>query len=111
MKHIFKISGLLLACMAGCTLPEKEVAGKSGAAAYQDMHNGIFIHYAYAGKPYEGGTTVWADGSEVKSLDELADNLDVNDLAEVAASARAQYVIFTTFHANMQVLFPRYLLP
>jgi hypothetical protein len=92
--------------MAGCTLPEKENTGKSGATAYQDMHNGIFIHYTYAGKLYEWGTTVWADGSKVKSLDELADNLDVNDLAEVAASARAQYVIFTTFHANMQVLFP-----
>jgi hypothetical protein len=106
MKQFTKILWLLLACMAGCTFPGKENIGKSGTVAYQDMHNGIFIHYTYAGKPYEWGATVWADGSEVASLDELSDNLDVNDLAEVAASARAQYVIFTTFHANMQVLFP-----
>ncbi|MDR1525521.1 MAG: alpha-L-fucosidase [Tannerella sp.] len=106
MKQFSKILWLLFACITSCTLPEKEDTGKSGAAAYQDMHNGIFIHYMYVGKPYEWGSTVWADGSEVASLDELADNLDVNDLAEVAASARAQYVIFTTFHANMQTLFP-----
>jgi hypothetical protein len=99
----FSTACLLL--LAGCTFPKGDT-DTSGLAAYQDMHNGIFIHYMYAGKPYEWGTTIWADGSEVASLDELAENLDVDDLAEVAASARAQYVIFTTFHANMQVLFP-----
>jgi len=70
------------------------------------MHLGMFIHYTYVGKPYQWGSTMWADTSKVKDLDELADNLDLNDLAETAASMRAQYVVFTPFHANMMVLFP-----
>ncbi len=74
--------------------------------AYEDMHLGLFVHYMYPGKPYQWGATTWADGTKVKSLDELADNLDVEDLAETAACMRAQFVIFTAWHANMNSLFP-----
>jgi len=80
------------------------VSAKS--CAFQKMHLGMFIHYTYAGKSYRWGSTMWADTSKVKSIDELADNLDVNDIAETAASMRAQYVVFTPFHANMMVLYP-----
>ena len=83
---------------------EKDASAKS--LAYKQMHLGLFIHYTYAGKPYQWGSTLWADTSKVKSLDELADNLDVNDLVATAVSMRAQYVVFTTFHANMNVLYP-----
>jgi hypothetical protein len=105
MKNIPVILCMLCALMTSCSTGEQEMI-KPDMTAYQDMHSGIFIHYTYVGKPYEWGSTVWADGSEVKSLDELADNLDVEDLAELAVSARAQYVAFTVFHANMNVLFP-----
>lgn len=71
-----------------------------------DMHIGLFAHYIYVGKPYAFGATEWADGTAVQSLDELADNLDVEDFAATAAAMRAQYVLFTTWHANMNVLFP-----
>jgi hypothetical protein len=113
-KKRSELKGWMLALCAVCCGPSLLMAQQAAPgtgeakslAAYQDMHSGIFIHYTYVGKPYEWGSTLWADGSEVKSLDELADNLDVEDLAELAASARAQYVAFTVFHANMNVLFP-----
>ena len=70
------------------------------------MHLGLFAHYMFPGKPYQWGATVWADGSGVKSLDELADNFDAAEFAAAAKLMRAQYIIFTTSHANMNVLFP-----
>jgi len=75
------------------------------------MHLGLFVHYMHPGKAYQWGATTWADGSPVKSLDELADNLDVHDLADMAASMKAQYVIFTTWHANMNALYPSNIIP
>ena len=78
----------------------------SDAASFVDMHLGLFAHYTFVGKPYQWGATEWADGAAVQSLDELADNLNVKDFAATAAAMRAQYVIFTTWHANMNALFP-----
>lgn len=75
-------------------------------AALYGMHLGFFAHYSFPGKKYQWGSTDWIDGSAIKSLDELADNFDAEDLAQKAAAMRAQYVIFTTSHANMNVLFP-----
>ena len=74
--------------------------------SFREMHLGLFVHYMHPAKEYRWGSTTWADGTEVQSLDELADNLDVEDLAETAATMGAQYVIFTTWHANMNVLYP-----
>jgi hypothetical protein len=74
--------------------------------AFSDMRLGLFVHYTYVGRPYKWGCTTWSDGSPVASLDELADNLDVENLARTAAAMRAQYLQFTTWHANMNVLFP-----
>jgi hypothetical protein len=76
------------------------------AVAFRDMHLGLFVHYTHAGRPYPPGCTTWSDGSPVASLDELADNLDVADLARVAASMRAQYLQLTAWHANMNALYP-----
>ena len=101
--RLFILFSIIISLFTACCNSKSD---KSGSIDYQDLHSGIFIHYTYVGKPYKWGSTPWADGTPVKSLDELADNLDVPDLVELAASARAQYVIFTSFHANMQVLFP-----
>ena len=75
-------------------------------AALLRMHLGFFAHYSFPGKKYQWGSTDWIDGTPIASLDELADNFDAEDLAQKAAAMRAQYVIFTTSHANMNVLFP-----
>lgn len=74
--------------------------------SFTDMHLGLFAHYTYVGKSYPWGWTEWADGTPVASLDELADHLDVEDFAATAAAMKAQFVMFTTWHANMNVLFP-----
>jgi hypothetical protein len=42
----------------------------------------------------------------VASLDELVDNLDIDDLVGLCETARAQYVIFTVYHANLNTLYP-----
>lgn len=79
---------------------------RAATPPFTDMHLGLFAHYTYVGKAYPWGWTQWADGTPARSLDDLADHLDVEDFAATAASMRAQYVMFTTFHANMNVLFP-----
>jgi len=63
--------------------------------AFSDMRLGLFVHYTYVGRPYKWGCTTWSDGSPVASLDELADNLDVQDLVRTAAAMGAQYLQFT----------------
>ena len=101
--------GLLLAGSQFCPAAEEPAVAPdaaSGHAAFYDMHLGLFVHYMFPGKDYQYGATVWADGTHVGSLDELADNLDADDLARTAKRMHAQYLIFTTSHANMNVLFP-----
>jgi len=108
LKHL--IVYLTVATLAGPSAAwgaESLVPGQTtGHPSWADMHLGLFASYTYVGKPYEWGWTEWADGTMAKSLDELADNLDVEDFAATAAAMRAQYVVFTTWHANMNVLFP-----
>ena len=99
--NIFISVILLISC--GCEKLEAQHVSKK---SFKDMHLGLFVHYMHPAKEYRWGETTWADGSKVKSLDELADNLDVEDMAETASSMRAQYVIFTTYHANMNALYP-----
>lgn len=104
---------MLLSCSAaprpGKIKREVPVIAQDAAAArasFYEMHLGLFAHYMYPAKKYQWASTVWADGSPVTSLDELADNFDANSFAEYAGLMRAQYIIFTTSHANMNALFP-----
>ena len=102
VKCVFILS-FFLVISAGAQSQPNESNGKE---SFKAMHLGMFVHYMHPAKQYQWGATEWADGSAVKSLNELADNLDVEDFANVAASMRAQYVIFTTWHANMNALYP-----
>ena len=108
LKHI---AAVLLVASLTCFQLQAKSGTQNGDSiskshAFQQMHLGMFIHYTYVGKPYQWGSTLWADTTKVRNLDELADNLDVNDIAQTAVSMRAQYVVFTPFHANMNVLYP-----
>lgn len=96
-------SALALRSMAETVIAQDAAAAR---ASFYEMHLGLFAHYMFPGKEYQWGATVWADGSAVKSLDELADNFDAEDFADMAKLMHAQYIIFTTSHANMNVLFP-----
>ena len=102
-----RIGFLLLGAWASAVCLRGQQAMSGGPrTSFSDMSLGLFVHYTYVGRPYEWGCTTWSDGSPVASLDELADNLDVQDLARTAARMRAQYLQFTAWHANMNVLFP-----
>ena len=77
--------------------------------SFTDMRLGLFVHYlffdavrALAGEPIGRKD----DGTVVGSLDELANGLDVEGLADAARTMRAEYVIFTAWHANMNAMFP-----
>ena len=98
--------GLALGSAPAATNPVALPAPTGAAASFYDMHLGMFAHYMYPAKSYQYGATIWADGSPMRSLDELADNLDADDLVATAKLMHAQYLIFTTSHANMNVLFP-----
>lgn len=121
---MLSIGSLLSSCTTAPKIEKTKkadivIAQDSAAAhaSFYEMHLGLFATYMYPGVPYLGehqngngqymwGATEWADGSAVKSLDELADNFDAEDFAATAQSMRAQYIIFTSSHANMNVLFP-----
>jgi hypothetical protein len=77
---------------------------RAATPPFTDMHLGLFAHYTYVGKSYPWGWTQWADGTPARSLDDLADHLDVEDFASTAASMRAQYVMFTTFQTCVHLL-------
>jgi hypothetical protein len=115
----FKLKKTVLALCAVCCFPFLLTAQQTGAgndeaksmSAFRDMHYGLFFHYLYIGrqigKPeWNVQDACWADGTPVASLDELADNLDIPDLVNLCVTARTQYVEFTVFHANMNVLYP-----
>ena len=108
MKNLIFIPIVFLV-MCGKDSAHSELSGDK--YSFKEMHLGLFVHYMHPAKEYRWGATTWADGSEVQSLDELADNLDVGNLAETAATMGAQYVIFTTWHANMNALYPSEVIP
>jgi alpha-L-fucosidase len=69
---------------------------------------GLFVHYTlgtYHDGHY-GGT--WTDpmGKPATDLNAVADGLDVKALASVAEGMGAQYVIFTAYHAGMNLMYP-----
>lgn len=77
--------------------------------AFADLRLGLFLHYVFfdADRPYGAGAIGRRhNGPPVMSLDELADGLDVDDVARVAQSMSAEFVIFTAWHANMNLLYP-----
>lgn len=66
---------------------------------------GIFVHYVWGGA--SGKTiTVNRDGSRPAGLQEVADNFDAAGFARDAEAMGVEYVIFTAWHANMNLLYP-----
>lgn len=99
----FNFAGALLFAVR---LTGQQVMTAPPQTDFSDMRLGLFVHYTYVGRPYQWGCTTWSDGSPVASLDELAENLDVKNLVRTAVTMRVQYLQFTAWHANMNVLFP-----
>jgi hypothetical protein len=66
---------------------------------------GLFVHFTL-GTYHDGGTWTDPKGKPATDINALADALDVKALASVAQGMGAQYVIFTAYHAGMNLLYP-----
>ena len=73
-------------------------------AEYRGMKYGFFAHYAWGGPTYP--VTVNPDGSVPKNLDDLANRFDAEGFAADLDSMGVEYVLFTAWHANMNLMYP-----
>lgn len=65
---------------------------------------GCFVHYVWGGDCK--AITIDSSGNPPPSLEALADDFDVDAFAADMAAWGMEYVIFTAWHANVNVLFP-----
>ncbi|MEI6140462.1 MAG: alpha-L-fucosidase [Mariniphaga sp.] len=67
--------------------------------SYEPMKYGLFVHYVPGGAMYP-------DGKRCNDLNELANVFDVQSFADDLSAMQVEYVIFTAWHANMNLLYP-----
>ena len=112
MKTRALIPGILLTfIIMGRTIavePATPPAAISPRAYCAKAKMGLFVHYTlgtYRDGHYDG---TWTDpkGKPATDINAVADALDVKALASVAKGMGAQYVIFTAYHAGMNLLYP-----
>jgi hypothetical protein len=83
-------------------------AAMSPRAYCANAKMGLFVHYTlgtYADGHY-GGTWTNPTGKPATNINSVADGLDVKALASLARDMGAQYVIFTAYHAGMNLMYP-----
>ena len=77
-------------------------------ARIQQAKVGLFVHYVF--RQTKGNTARYTpmniEGRKPRDLNELADAFDPKKLADFAEAMGAEYVIFTAFHAGMNMLYP-----
>ena len=73
-------------------------------ANFRALKYGIFVHYVWGGDAYT--VTVNKDGSKPTGLDDVANRFDAEGFARDIQSMGVEYVLFTAWHANMNVLYP-----
>jgi alpha-L-fucosidase len=93
---------LLAYCLLVATLTRG--AESNGVAEFKSLKYGLFVHYVWAGA--DKTITVNRDGSKPAGLQEVADQFDAAGFARDVQSMGVEYVIFTAWHANMNLLFP-----
>lgn len=93
---------VVLTVFAASSLAAEPPGGFDGAKV------GLFTHYTYAYPGYKYGWTHLAPQvcRPVPDLNTLANSFDPQAFAQTAASMRAEYVIFTLFHAQVNILYP-----
>jgi hypothetical protein len=74
-----------------------------GKNEYLKHKYGLFVHYVY-GDAYP--VTQNVGGSIPKNLNELAEGFDVEAFVRDVVSFGMEYVIFTTWHCSMNMLYP-----
>jgi fibronectin type 3 domain-containing protein len=69
------------------------------------LKHGLFVHYVFGG--WMGDyTALGYQAGYPTSIDQLVDAFNVTTFADQVASTGVEYLIFTAYHANMNVLFP-----
>lgn len=88
-------------------LPSSQ-ANVSPGAYFVRAKMGLFVHYTVGSLQDGTYSGTWSDakGKPVTDINVLANGLDVAALANVANAMGAQYVIFTPYHAGMNLLYP-----
>jgi len=96
-----KILGLLVMCAS----LSAHAATDSALRVWRDMKYGLFVHYVYGGE--NGGKTRLSNaGGYPVSIDDLVGRFNVSKWADDVKSMGYEYVIFTAWHANMNILYP-----
>ncbi len=79
-------------------------ANPDAAANYRAMKYGFFVHYVWGGEAYSA--TINKDGTMPKGLDDLANRFDAEGFARDIQAMGVEYVLFTAWHADMNMLYP-----
>jgi len=106
--RILRVIAGLLICSMSLTAQEPVPAKKGNLATAKEAKVGLFVHYVWGqtkGKP-DLYTPMDIKGKKPKDINELADGFDAKKLADFAEAMGAEYVVFTAFHAGMNVLYP-----
>lgn len=82
-----------------------ELVDLKGKELWEIMKYGLFVHYVY-GEEYGLMTPMSINGGEPKDINEFTDEFDVEKFADDVAAMGFEYVIFTAWHANMNLLYP-----
>lgn len=98
----FTSASLMLGALLSSTAPTH--ASPSATANFRAMKYGFFVHYVWGGDAYSA--TVNKDGTMPKGLDDLANRFDAEGFARDMAAMGVEYVLFTAWHADMNVLYP-----
>jgi len=72
--------------------------------AFKKLKYGFFAHHGWGGKAYP--LTKHPDLSVPKTIDEVGDGFDAEKFANDVAGFKVEYVVFTAWHADMNVMFP-----
>ena len=96
------IQSAILGILASFALASSQAAEVTlpGKPLLSNAKAGLFVHYVYGLTPQD------PSGAKVGTLDEFANALDVEALAETTKQAGAEYLIFTAYHAGMRMLYP-----
>ncbi|MGL1890334.1 MAG: discoidin domain-containing protein [Spirochaetaceae bacterium] len=76
---------------------------------YSHKGYGIFVHYGFGGSAtdeYGCSITQYPDGSIPETVDEVADNFDVQGFVDDIVAMSPEYLIFTAWHCWQYPLYP-----
>jgi len=72
---------------------------------FEQLKYGMFVHYAYDPADIVP-MSIYANGTPPVSVDDLANNFNVQGFADTLSSMGIQYIVFTAWHAHLSVLWP-----